>query len=208
MKKILLIILLNSCLLSFGQDKNSKIFETICDSIYKVKKYKIIQTFIPESVDSTDNKNTVFQFILTEHNKQTIIYQDTIYSNNGEIEFKDFNNDGTKDILIQHISDVRSNQHYYLYLVDTKHDKLTKIKGFEEIKNPNYLPKYNLIDNYVMSGKTWTSFYKIENDSIKDFNVVIYDDNTGSGKYEREYKKSLKSILKRKKPAANRGLAQ
>ena len=208
MKKILLIILLNSCLLSFGQDKNSKIFETICDSIYKEKKYKIIQNFIPENVDSTNNKNTVFQFILTKNNKQTIIYQDTIYSGNGEIEFKDFNNDGTKDILIQHISDVRSNQHYYLYLFETKHDKLIKIKGFEGIKNPNNLPKYNLIDNYVVSGKTWTSFYKIENDSIKDFNVVIYDDNTGSGKYEREYKKSLKSILKRKKPAANRGLAQ
>jgi hypothetical protein len=84
-------------------------------------------------------------------------------------------------------------------LVDTAHDGLKKIKGFEEIKNPNYLPQYNLIDNYVISGKLWTSFYKIKGDSIKDFDVVVYDDQTDNGDYERDYKKALKLILAKEK---------
>jgi hypothetical protein len=111
------------------------------------------------------------------------------------VRFSDFNGDNIKDILIQNISDVRSNPTYYLYLVDTTHDKLTKIRGFEEIKNPSYVSKYNLIDNYVLSGQTWTSFYKIQNDTIKDFDIVIYDDNLGNGNYERDYNKAIKKIL-------------
>jgi len=55
------------------------------------------------------------------------------------------------------------------------------IKGFEEIKNPSYIPNHNLIDNYVNSGKNWTSFYKIQGDSIKDFDIVVYDYKTKMG---------------------------
>ena len=80
-------------------------------------------------------------------------------------------------------------------LVDTTQNKLKKIKGFEEIKNPNYLPQYNLIDNYVMSGQIWTSFYKILGDSVKDFDIVIHDDQIDNGHYVREYKKAINSIM-------------
>ena len=65
------------------------------------------------------------------------IFSDSIFNTVQEVGFTDFNNDGIKDILVQNISDVRSNWTYYLYLVDTAQNKLKKIKGFEEIKNLN-----------------------------------------------------------------------
>jgi len=175
-------------------------FEILCDSVYKNKDYKIVQDYYPDGMGGNiSDNNTIFTFIKSDNSNIKIILKDTLYSKTGEIEFRDFNGDNVKDILVQNISDVRSNWTYYLYLVDTTHDRLKKIKGFEEIKNPNYLPQYNLIDNYVMSGKTWTSFYKIKGDSIKDFDIVIYDDQTDNGTYERDYKKSIDLIMRREK---------
>ena len=202
MKSYLTILFIITYGLCFGQNKpNIKVFETNCDSIYKGKGYKIIQTYFPEGIDTTDNKNTVFQFILTKDSKQTILYQDTLYSRTGEIEFRDFNNDGIRDILIQNISDVRSNWTYYLFLIDTVNNRLKNIRGFEGIKNPNYLPKYNLIDNYVNSGRNWTSFYKITDDTIKEFDIVIYDGQTDAenNKYNQDYQNAIQTILKNEK---------
>ncbi len=202
MKSYLTILLILTYGLCFGQNKpNTKVFETNCDSIYKGKSYKIIQTHFPEGIDTNDNKNTVFQFILTKDSKQTIFYQDTLYSTTGEIKFRDFNNDGIRDILIQNSSDVRSNWTYYLYLFDTVNNRLKNIRGFEEIKNPHYLPKYNLIDNYVNSGRSWTSFYKIKDDTIKEFDIVIYDGQTEAEniKYNQDYQNAILTILKKEK---------
>jgi hypothetical protein len=188
-------------IISKGKEENK--FETteiICDSIYKNKGYKIIITrfFDSQSYDE-DDFNALFVFYKLRNGKYVEIYRDSILSQYEGIKFENFNNDHIKDILIENISDVRSNLTYYLYIVDTTHDKLKKIKGFKEIKNPNYLPQYNLIDNYVMSGQIWTSFYKIKGDSIKDFDIVIYDNRADDGSYDRDYKKAIKSILTKEK---------
>jgi len=182
------------------EDNKFDTTEINCDTVYKGKGYKITITkfFDSDSYDENDF-NALFVFCKLRNGKYEEIYKDSILSQYEGIRFEDFNNDSIKDILIENISDVRSNLTYYLYLVDTKHDKLKKIKGFEEIKNPNFLPQYNLIDNYVMSGTIWTSFYKIKGDKIKDFNIVIYDDQKDNGKYERDYKKAIKSILAKEK---------
>jgi len=50
-----------------------------------------------------------------------------------------------------------------------------------------------------MSGTIWTSFYKIKGDRIKDFNIVVYDDQTDNGTYERDYKKAIHKILTKEK---------
>src|SRR5690606_14133857 len=102
------------------------------------------------------------------------IFVDSIFSIVAEVKFIDFNNDGIRYILIQNDSDVRSNWTYNLYLVDTLNNSIKKVKGFNQIKNPNFIAKYNLIDNEVMSGSNWTSFYQIQNDSILVFGYVIY----------------------------------
>jgi len=195
MRNKLIILFISISSICFGQNNPQiKIFETNCDSIYKTKDYKIIQQYFPDGID-TIFKNTIFQLLSSTE----IIFQDTIYSSSGEIEFKDFNNDGIKDILAQNTSDVRSNWTYYLYLIDTTNNQIKKVKGFEEIKNPHYLPQYDIIDNYVNSGKEWTSFYKIKNDSIIDYGIVIYDNHTDNGTYEFDYKNAIQTILNKDK---------
>lgn len=200
MKPFLIILLLLTSELCFGQhDQDTIVFETVCDSVYSKQGYKIIQKYFPKDIDISTDRNCVFQFLRTIGSKQHIIYKDTIYSSTGEIAFVDFNRDGIRDIMIHNISDVRSNWTYYLYLVDTVRDKLKKIKGFEKIKNPNYLPRHDIIDNYVISGQCRTSFYNIIGDTIKDYNIVIYDDHRENGTYESEYKNAIQAILKNEK---------
>jgi hypothetical protein len=152
-------------------------------------------TYSPGDIDTMARGNTRFQLFSSTSSRKEIIYQDRLYSNTREIEFRDFNGDNVKDILIQNISDARSNWTYYLLLVDTVNNKIKKIKGFEEIKNPRFLPNYNLIDNYVNSGENWTSFYKIQNDTIRDFGFTIYDNLEEDSTYSEAYKKALVKIL-------------
>ena len=162
--------------------------EIVCDTVYKNKGYKLTLTHFDTTNEDETIPNTLFTLSKLTNRQYLPIYSDSIFNKNQEIHFADFNNDNVKDILVQNFSDVRSNWTYYLYLVDTAQNKLKKIKGFEEIKNPNYLPQYNLIDNYVMSGQIWTSFYKILGDRVKNFDVVIYDDQTDNGNYDNGYK--------------------
>ena len=187
--------------LTNNENYKSQIIEIDCDSIFKNKGYKLKLIHLNTDKENETNYNFIF-LMFNKLNGQTIeIYRDTIISTIQEIKFADFNNDNVKDILIQNISDARSNWTYNLYLVDIKQDKLKKVKGFEEIKNPNYLPKLNLIDNVVVSGRNWTSFYKIQGDSIKDFNIVIYSDEDSKGKvaYDLDYKKAINTIMEKEK---------
>ncbi len=177
-----------------------KTTEIACDTVYKNKGYKITITTFDTTISDYDTApNSIFALHKELHAQDSILFVDSIHTMFQEVQFADFNGDNVKDILVQNISDVRSNQTYYLYLVDTTHDRLTKIKGFEEIKNPNYVSKYNLIDNYVMSGKDRTSFYKIKGDTVKDFDIVIYDDHLDDGTYDRDYKNAIKKILRAEK---------
>jgi hypothetical protein len=169
-----------------------------CDSIYWNKGYRLTFTRFDFSDDEDETRpNTVFTFSKLSKEGNHILYSDSIFNQIQEFQFEDYDGDGVKDILIQNYSDVRSNRSYNLYLVDTARNKLKKIRGFENIKNPHYLAGDNLIDNYVMSGEIWTSFYKIQGDTVKDFQIVVYDNQLNDGSYERDYKKALKQILKK-----------
>ena len=87
-----------------------------------------------------------------------------------------------------------------MYLFDPKTNKFKKVIGFEEIKSPKFNKKYNIIESYVVSGRNWTSFYKIVKNKIYDYNIAIEDDENENGvnKYDEEYKKAIKKILKTK----------
>lgn len=173
--------------------------EFICDTIYPNKGYKVsLTTFDPLNEDETI-PNTLFTFSRLTNGKYLPCFSDSIFNRVQEVRYDDFNNDKVKDILVQNYSDVRSNWTYHLYIVDTVQNTLKKIKGFEKIKNPNYLSQYNLIDNYVISGQIWTSFYRITDDTIKDLDIVIYDNLTDKASYIREHKKAIKSILRKEK---------
>lgn len=212
MKRHLLILFLCIFIVAFSNNYSIKddlitkkvkaeqgLTEFNCDTIYKGKGYRIqLNSKLDTIYDETKNNSKFILYKVSKAGKK-IIYSDSIYNRVHEIRFEDFNNDNVKDILVQNVSDVRSNYTYYLYLVDLTHDKLTKIKGFEEIKNPNYVREYNLIDNYVMSGQIWTSFYKIQGNKIKDYNIVIYDNQTEDGSYDKEYLKAIKKITRKPK---------
>ncbi len=179
---------------------SQKTLEINLDSIYPKKKYeftlKQIDKSAPYSLDEND-KNYLFLFRIEDK----VLLIDSVYSVLGLLKFEDFNGDKVKDVLIQNNSDVRSNWTYNLYIADTLNNKLEKIKGFNEIKNPKYLPKYNLIDNEVMSGREWTSFYQIQTDTIFDFGFVIYKGMNADGSivdFEKEYKETLSQVLKNK----------
>jgi len=139
-----------------------------------------------------DHKNSVF--IFTKNGRELI--RDTIYSRVQDIVFADYNNDNIKDILVHHHSDVRSNWTHFLYLVDIKKDKLKKINGFEQIKNPTFNSEYNIVENYVNSGRNWTSFYKIISDTVYNYDILIYDGENEDGTYthDEDYKAALKKL--------------
>ena len=174
-----------------------------CDSIYNENLEVIFRKYIEYTQIDKKGSNSVFIFRKNTENGAKEILRDSIESDFGNIIFKDFNGDGIKDILVENISDVRSNLTYYLYLVDLKKEKLVKIKNFNTIKNPNYLKKYDLIDNMVMSGRNWIAFYKIVGDSIKNFEkekYIVYwgqDENGNPQNPEKEYNKILNKILKK-----------
>jgi len=184
--------------------KNKDDFETTeinCDTVYFGKGYKLTLKKFDSTNEDETKFNTVFSFQKSTNGQYSEIFRDSIFNKVQDVVLEDFNNDKIKDILVQNFSDVRSNWTYYLYLVDTTHDGLKKIKGFEEIKNPSYVSKYDLIDNYVVSGTNWTSFYKIKRDTIFDFEIVIYADpsDDNDSKYDRDYKNAIKTILGREK---------
>ena len=171
--------------------------EIVCDSIYKNRNYKLTLTTLNNASEDELRFNSILTIEKRINGNYLEIFRDSIFSKVQEVRFDDYNNDGLKDILVQNISDVRSNWTYYLYLVDTTSDKLEKIKGFEEIKNPRFIAKDNLIDNYVNSGRNWTQFHRIKGDSIFNYGVTIYDGENDNGNvtYDMEYKNAVKKIL-------------
>ena len=197
MRRFLVITILLLSLIDSIKSQTDDNFVINCDSIYQSKGYKVILKRFNAQIDNESEYNSTFVFSRLINNKSEDVFKDSIFVNVQEIKFEDFNNDMIKDILIQNYSDVRSNWTYYLYLVDTTNNKLIKVKGFEEIKNPKYNSDYDVIENYVMSGRNWTSFYKIDSDTIIDFGITIYDgiDDNGNNTYDKDYKNAINLII-------------
>lgn len=187
------IICLLSCICTFAQ----KTIQVKCDSIYKDKGITLKLINFDDERDGYDSEKNCLLIITRKlKSKKSILVKDSIFSKVQKIEFEDYNNDNIKDILIQNISDVRSNWTYNLYLYNSKTNNFKKVTGFENIKNPTYNSKYNIVESHVSSGTNWAAFYKIENYKVHDFNIEIIDD--GSTKSEKEYKQAIKKISKRK----------
>jgi len=195
------ILLLLTAVTSSGQNTYSLNHASTInfDSASPYKNYRITLAVIDSGNKDENIPNTLFTVSRLSGGQYSLIFSDSVFSQTRNVEFADFNNDTIPDILVQNISDVRSNQTYYLYLVDTVQHQLSKIKGFETIKNPTYVPEHNLVTSYVMSGQIWTGFYTIKDGTVKDSGVVVYDNQTDDGSYERNYKKAVRSILKKER---------
>jgi len=169
--------------------------EVKSDSIYKGRGIKIkLETFDDEKNGYDGEKNSILVIEQNIKNIKSVLLKDSIFSTIKEIKFADFNNDKIKDVLVQNISDVRSNWTYYLYLYNPKMNSFKRVKDFEEIKNPKYNSKDKIVESYVVSGQNWVGFYKIKNNIAVDLKIQIDD-----GEYfDRDYKKAIKKIKSKK----------
>ena len=180
---------------------NSEVFDSMsriieCDSIYPNKKVRV--ELIEHSFEDPE-----LSAILRITKKDELIIKDSLSTSVFAVEFKDFNGDGLDDILIQNSSDVRSNWTWNLYLAKDSLKSFQRSKGFEKIKNPNYLKKHDLVDCLVLSGKNWTCFYQINDDKIHEFDYTVYMGYNSEEKkyydYDNDYEATLKKILNSKK---------
>ncbi len=141
-------------------------------------------------IDSLENET--YNAILTVTQKLSsvakIIFVDSLYCKKPDIQFKDFNNDRVRDVLIFNMYDVRSNVMYYLYVVDQKSKRLIRVKGFEDVKNPELNPKENVITSFVVSGTDRYSFYRInKKNKLVDLNKTFqcFHDGRDSVNYQK-----------------------
>jgi hypothetical protein len=200
-KKINILLLLQLAISCIGQknESNEEVNISIikCDSIYQNKKISIkLINFDDERDGYLSDKNSILEIQTETSSKTKIILRDSIFSRVQKIKFADFNNDNIKDILVQNISDVRSNWTFNLYLYNPKKNNFIKVDGFEEIKNPLFNSKYNIVESHVNSGTNWLGFYKIIKHKVHNYEIVI--DDRGDEKSESEYKKAINKIIKMK----------
>ncbi|HYF02966.1 MAG TPA: hypothetical protein VEC36_06290 [Patescibacteria group bacterium] len=174
---------------AFAQNQSEQ-NEVVCDTIYKNYKIRLIK--IAEDEYNEDVPNTIFSFQKLINGKYVEVFKDSIYSKSQYVMFEDFNKDNVKDILVSHTSDTRSNEMYYLYLLDVKNNSLKKVKRFTEIKNPRFIRKYGIIESYVVSGTNWLTFYKLEKDTIREFEVIVTDKQDSPNSFDKVTRKRFK----------------
>ena len=174
-------------------DPMTRIIE--CDSIYPDQEIRV--ELIEHSFEDYE-----LSAILRITKKDQLIIQDSLSTSVFAVEFKDFNGDEIDDILVQSSSDARSNWTWSLYVAEDSLKSFQRIKGFEKIKNPNYLKEHDLVDCLVMSGKNWTCFYQIHDDTIHAFEYIVYMGYNSEKEeyydYNKDYEATLKKVLKSK----------
>lgn len=72
----------------------------------------------------------------------------------------------------------------------------SEVIGFEEIKNPTYNAKYNIIESYIVSGEDWLFFYGIRKNKVFDYKIRVKDDHGKN--FDKEYIKAIKEIAAKK----------
>jgi hypothetical protein len=100
-----------------------------------------------------------------------------------DMQIKDFNNDGYKDVtFVSGIAARGANEVRSLFIYDKKADQLIYIKNSEEYPNLLYNKTLNCIDSQIFTGGNETVFLKLEGDMLKEFASV----ETTSTNYERK----------------------
>ena len=65
---------------------------------------------------------------------------------------------------------------YHLYLVNPKTKSLIRVKGFEDVKNPEYNRVKNRIESHVISGRNYLTFYRLNKfNKLVDLKTIIYE---------------------------------
>lgn len=160
------------------------------DTIFNSKGFTIeLESTLEEEHENELNS------ILRIKNGDELVFTDSIFSSAQELKFIDFNSDGEPDILVQNISDVRSNWTYNLYLVNSKTNSFTKVPDFSEIKNPKL--NNRLIESYVSSGTNYYQFYELTDElEVFQHDILLYDDHSDSS--NQVYMNTIDSLTQKR----------
>lgn len=186
-------------IVSISSDTVPSFFDTTIRP-FKDHSYKLALHVFNTNTESLspDKNNAVLTFVHSYGNKKEFVFKDSLYCMFGEVEQKDFNNDMVKDLIFIHYTGARANPTYYLFLVDKVHKKLSRVKGFEELPNPELDSVNNIITSAALYGsKVGWSFYRI-NTKGKLINLGHSFEGEFGGDDEK-YNKAIRAIKKENK---------
>jgi hypothetical protein len=140
-----------------------------------------------------ERNNAVLIFNRLNGNQKEIFFRDSMFCMYPDIDFQDFNNDKVKDVLVFYYTGARANPTYHLYLTDLKNHNLIRVKGFEELPNPDLDTTKNIITSITLSGSNYYSFYRINSkDKLINLGHRYEDNPNDSTQYERTVRQIMK----------------
>lgn len=129
--------------------------------------YRLTLRLLEPDSQNENNNNATLTLRQIAKGGEKILFVDSLYCMRPWITFRDFNNDGTDDVLVFHTSSARSNWSHHLYLVDKKARKLTFVKGFAKLPNPEVNAKTGVITSSALYGdKVSYAFYRIKPNGV------------------------------------------
>ena len=158
------------------------------DNSYKLT----LHIFDTTNIYDAENNNAVLTFSKQDKRQTKILFRDSLFCMYPDIVFRDFNNDKIKDVIVFYYTGARANPTYHLYLTDNKNHKLIRVKGFEELPNPNLDTANNIIESIALSGSNYYRFYRIDKKS-KLINLGHgFEENPNDS---TQYEKAIQQIL-------------
>lgn len=182
---------------SVGKSKMVRPADSLNAVIYPFKDSTFVLHLHLSGNENYDEKkiNAGVIFTHSEHGEVKRIFEDSFHCMNNLVESQDFDNDNIKDVLIMNHSGGRSNSTFHLFLVDTLTPKLTYVKGFENLPNPDLDSINNIIMSFGMAGEdVICNYYRInKKKKLVDLGHGLTTDLNDSIKRER----AIKAIIKR-----------
>lgn len=167
-------------------------------TLFSDNSYKLsVQIFDTANDYDAEKNNAILNFSRVNGNQRKILFQDSMFCMYPDINFQDFNNDKVKDVLVFNYTGARANPTYHLYLSDLKNHNLTRVKGFEELPNPDVDTTRNIITSVALAGSNYYySFYEINSRNIL---VNLGHPYEGNPSDSTQYERTIRQILKEHK---------
>ena len=175
----------------------SKAYTDRTVTLFGDNSYKLaLHIFDTSNVYDEEKNNAVLTFSRLSGNQKEIFFSDSMFCMYPDIDFQDFNNDKVKDVLVFYYTGARANPTYHLYLTDLKNHNLIRVKGFEELPNPDLDTANDIIISIALSGSNYYTFYRI-NSKDKLINLGHgYEDNLNDS---TQYERTVRQIMKEHK---------
>ena len=171
-------------------DSHANMYTDKTVTLFGDSSYKLTLHIFDTTKSDQETKNAILTFSKQEKNYVKVFFRDSLYCLYPDIDFQDFNNDKLKDVLVFYYTGARANPTYHLYLTDEKNHKLIRVKGFQELPNPQLDTTNNIIISVALSGTNYYSFYRISKaNKLINLGYNFTEDPSDSTQYERAIRK-------------------